>query len=52
MSRKKVDINYNTNTKKYGSVVTCGYCKGTGKDPSAFVTLPCPACGGKGKVRI
>jgi hypothetical protein len=53
MSRKGYDVNYQTNTKKYGEVVTCGLCKGTGVDHSnSLFGVPCSACKGIGKVRV
>jgi hypothetical protein len=53
MSRKGYDINYHTDTKKYGEVVTCGLCKGTGLDHSdSLMGVRCPACKGLGKVRV
>ena len=53
VSRKGYDINYNTNTKKHGEVVTCGLCKGTGLDhTNSLFGVKCSACNGVGKVRV
>ncbi len=53
MSRKKVDITYTTNTKKYGEVVDCAVCNGTGKDYThALMGVKCTTCNGVGKVRV
>ena len=53
MPKKSYNIYYATNTKKYGKVVDCGLCKGSGKDyTSSLMGIKCSACNGIGKVRL
>ena len=53
MPSREIKIRYETNTKKYGEVVTCGVCHGSGIDhTTSLVGVKCESCNGVGKVRI
>ena len=53
MSKKSYNINYNSNTKKYGKVVKCGLCKGTGINHiDSLIGVECKPCKGVGTVRV
>jgi DnaJ-class molecular chaperone len=53
MPRKRYTIEYRTNTKKYGEVVVCGLCHGSGIDHThSLIGVKCEACNGVGKIRV
>lgn len=53
MPRRSYDINYHTDTKKYGTVMDCGVCHGSGIDHTiSLVGTRCENCKGTGKVRV